>query len=98
MRALLLRAGRILLSVAFLKGGFNQLIEPGPRAEKAADIGLPRPEVAVRLNGTVMVVGGIALALGVKPRLAAAALAAALVPTTIAGHPYWKLEGEARST
>jgi putative oxidoreductase len=31
------------------------------------------------------------LALGVWPRLAAAALAATIVPTTLAGHPYWRM-------
>ena len=37
-----------------------------------------------------MVVAGSALALGVRARLAATILAASLVPTTVAGHPYWK--------
>ncbi len=37
-----------------------------------------------------MVVGGAALALGIKPRLAALGLAATLVPTTYVGHQFWK--------
>jgi putative oxidoreductase len=49
------------------------------------------PELAVRLNGAVMLAGGVALALGLCPRLAAGALAGSLVPTTLAGHPYWRL-------
>jgi uncharacterized membrane protein YphA (DoxX/SURF4 family) len=43
----------------------------------------------VRLNGAVHVVGGLALASGKGRRLAASVLAASLVPTTIAGHPFW---------
>ncbi|MDP8930210.1 MAG: DoxX protein, partial [Actinomycetota bacterium] len=39
-----------------------------------------------------MLVSGVALALGIKPKLAASVLAASLVPTTLAGHPFWKLE------
>ena len=43
----------------------------------------------VRLNGAVNVLGGLALATGKGRRVAAGVLAAALVPTTIAGHPFW---------
>ncbi|MGW6279496.1 DoxX family protein [Kribbella sp. NPDC055071] len=43
----------------------------------------------VRLNGAIHVVGGLALATGKGRRLAAGVLAATLVPTTIAGHPFW---------
>jgi uncharacterized membrane protein YphA (DoxX/SURF4 family) len=44
----------------------------------------------VRLNGAVHVLGGLALATGKGRRLAAGALAASLVPTTLAGHPFWQ--------
>lgn len=43
----------------------------------------------VRLNGFVHVVGGAMLSIGKAPRLAASALALSLVPTTLAGHPFW---------
>ncbi len=43
----------------------------------------------VRLNGMVHVVGGAMLSIGKAPRLAASALALSLVPTTLAGHPFW---------
>jgi len=43
----------------------------------------------VRLNGAVHLVGGLALATGKGRRLGAGLLAASLVPTTIAGHPFW---------
>ena len=49
----------------------------------------------VRINGGLMVVGGAALALGIKPRLAALGLAATLVPTTYVGHQFWKQEDPA---
>jgi uncharacterized membrane protein YphA (DoxX/SURF4 family) len=44
----------------------------------------------VLLNGVVHVVGGAMLATGKLPRLAALALAATLVPTTIGGHRFWE--------
>jgi uncharacterized membrane protein YphA (DoxX/SURF4 family) len=37
-----------------------------------------------------MAIAGSALALGRWPRQAAAVLASVLVPTTIAGHPFWE--------
>ena len=46
----------------------------------------------VRLNGVVQVVGGLALATGKGRRLGAAALAATLLPVTVAGHPFWQVK------
>jgi len=50
---------------------------------------LPDNEAIVRANAAVQVAGGIALAAGIAPRLAAAGLAASLVPTTVGGHAFW---------
>lgn len=36
-----------------------------------------------------MVLGGLAVVTGVQPRLGALAVIGSLVPTTIAGHPFW---------
>jgi putative oxidoreductase len=36
------------------------------------------------------IVAGLALATGRAPRLSALALAATVVPTTVAGHPFWE--------
>ena len=49
----------------------------------------------VMVNGAAMLVAGVALACGVWPRLAAATLAGTIVPTTLAGHPYWRIEDPA---
>ena len=62
--------------------------------KKVAEAGLPESERAVELNGAVMVVGGILLAFGIAPRLAAALLIGSLVPTTVVGHAFWKEENE----
>ena len=62
-----------------------------PAAEK---LGLPEPETMVIVNSVAQVAGAAAMALGIFPRLAAAGLAASLVPTTLAGHRFWELEDE----
>jgi putative oxidoreductase len=82
---------RVALASQFITGGTSALLEPpGRRAEQAARLGLPQPEALVRVNGATMVVAGTALALGIWPRAAAAALAGALLPTTLAGHRFWE--------
>jgi uncharacterized membrane protein YphA (DoxX/SURF4 family) len=50
----------------------------------------------VRANGAVQVGAGLLLAAGKAPRLASTALAVTLVPTTLAAHRFWELEGEER--
>ena len=88
--------GRVCLAAMFVQGGAQALSNPGKRAELVERAGLPEPELAVRLNGAVMVGAGAMLALGVAPRLAAGALAASLVPTTLVGHAFWQKEGGER--
>jgi putative oxidoreductase len=96
LRAPVRAVGRAALATMFVTGGADALLNPGPRAPRAAELGVPLdPELAVRVNGAIMLAGGVALALGVWPRLAAAALAGALVPTTLAGHPFWRMEDPA---
>jgi putative oxidoreductase len=95
VRGPLRAVGRVALAAMFITGGADALLDPGPRAPKAAEIGVPLdPEVAVRANGAAMLGAGAALALGMWPRLAAAVLAGTLVPTTLAGHPYWRIDDQ----
>jgi putative oxidoreductase len=92
LRAPLRAAGRAALAAMFITGGADAFFDPGPRAPRAAALGVPlEPELAVRVNGATMLAAGVALAVGAWPRLAAAALAGTLVPTTLAGHPYWRV-------
>jgi putative oxidoreductase len=90
--SLLKPLGRAMLAAPFIVLGYEAAAEPGPRVALAAELGVPNPELAVRANGALMSLGGVALALGVFPRAAAAGLVASLVPTTAAGHPYWKMD------
>jgi putative oxidoreductase len=96
---LLRTVARPMLASMFVYGGAMALKDPGPRAAKAqptADLikkmapGLPVDgKNLARFNGAVHLAGGLALATGRFPRLAALALAATVPPTTLAGHPYW---------
>ncbi len=93
------RIARPLLASVFVYGGWDAFRNPAGKAPKADKVvgrlparlpGLSNTEQVVRLDGAAKVVGGIALGLGVRPRLAAAGLIATLIPTTVAGHPFWE--------
>ncbi len=95
---------RPLLAAIFVSSGVAGLRDPAPLAERAKKVtdqiatmtDLPLDATSqVRLNATVQVVGGLLLASSKLPRLAALALAASLVPTTLAGHPFWEHEDPA---
>jgi len=90
--SLVRRLGLIGLAAPFVVMGWSGATEPGGRTTLAADLGIPRAEAAVRFNGAAMVAGGLGLATGVLPRSAAAGLAVAMVPTTLAGHAFWRSE------
>ncbi len=87
---------RVFLGLTFILLGWDAARSPGGRVDKAASIGVPEPKIAVRANGSLMVTAGSMLVLGVLPRLSAFALAASLVPTTLAGHPYWQEDNPAQ--
>ena len=104
MLAPLRPAARILTGSTYLLLGFDALRAPGGRVDQAAPLlaGLrtvvPLPaddELVVRGNAAVQVLGGALLALGVAPRVSALVLAGSLIPTTLAGHAYWKVEDPA---
>jgi len=97
---------RPMLASMFVLGGLDAVRHASGKVPKAEKVtgrfptlaekiapGLPvptDPATLVRINGGVQVVAGLALATGRMPRLSALALAATLVPTTYAGHPFWE--------
>jgi putative oxidoreductase len=85
-------ASRLALGGVFVGGGADAFRNPTPRAAKAEAAGLPYPVQATQANAATMVVAGTALGLGFFPRWAAGALLASLVPTTLAGHAWWREE------
>jgi uncharacterized membrane protein YphA (DoxX/SURF4 family) len=91
--------GQLLLAGIFITGGADAFAHPGHRVAMVAEANLPailpNPKTAVELNGAIMAVGGTMLALDIAPRLAAAGLIGSLLPTTLVGHAFWKVEDKA---
>lgn len=94
--------GRPMLASMFVAGGLESVRSPESVAPAAEPVVQPvtdrvavlpdRTEDAVRLSGAVQLVGGLLLATGRMSRPAALAIAATLVPTTLAGHRFWEEE------
>lgn len=93
---------RPMLAGVFVVAGLDVLANPEPRAKAAKPVvdmvasvvpfAPTDPVDAVRLNAAVHVGAGVLLAAGVMSRLAALALAVSMVPTTVAGHPFWEID------
>jgi putative oxidoreductase len=95
---------RPMLASIFILQGYDSFRRPEKYASRAEPVVRPiaervsavpaKTDDAVRLNGAVQMVAGSLLALGRWPRLSALAIAATLVPTTLAGHRFWEEEEE----
>lgn len=103
---MLRRIARPLLAAIHVYGGVNALRNVGYHAQQAepvvsriADVlpeRMPRDVATlVRVDASIKIGAGAMLALGKSPRLAAAVLAVSVVPTTIAGHPFWQEDDKA---
>ncbi|AWN22362.1 DoxX family protein [Deinococcus irradiatisoli] len=88
--------GRAALASMFIQGGLSALQDPKQRARMVERAGLPAPELLTQINGGVMAASGVMMTLGIMPRTSALALLASMVPTTVIGHPFWRLEGAER--
>ncbi len=80
---------RMCMAGVFIVGGYQAFTEPGQRPKRLQNVGLPESEELVKLNGATIIGAGVMLALGIFPRLSALALLGSLIPTTLAGHPFW---------
>ena len=102
---------RPMLASTFVYGGVNALRNAGSLAEAAKPVNdeirglagkvapqlhVPADDVTmVRINAGVHIAAGLALATGRAPRLSALVLAGTVVPTTLAGHPFWEEKDKA---
>jgi len=99
-------AGRNLVAPMFVINGTETFRHPEHPVGMARDfldqwagrIGLPLQDwtAIVRANAVLHVVAGACLAAGWHRREAALTLAASLLPTTLAAHSFWNVDGPGR--
>lgn len=78
--------GRVMLAAIFILSGASKIADPAMTIGYIQSVGLPFPAAGLAVAVIVELVGGIALVLGYRTRLAAAALALFTVVAAAAFH------------
>lgn len=88
--------GRILFGGFFISSGVNHLRQTRQMAQYAASKNVPKPNLAVKATGVVLIAGGTSILLGVKPKLGAAAILGFLAGVSPIMHDFWNQNAEQR--
>ncbi|MCX7305481.1 MAG: DoxX family protein [Hyphomicrobiales bacterium] len=78
--------GRIFLSIMFILAGVSKLTAISATAGWFESLGIPAPTVATVVSGLIEVIGGLAILVGFKTRIAALVLAVFTVAATLIAH------------
>ena len=81
--------GRLLFGGVFVFNGINHFRDAESMAGYAGAKGVPAPGLMIPISGGVLLFGGIGIAAGVLPMLAAGALVGFLIVTTPVMHDFW---------
>lgn len=79
-------AARLLLSILFIFAGFGKLTDISGTAGWFGSIGLPLPMVAAVVVGLLEFLGGLAILVGFKTRIAAIAIAVFTIAASLVAH------------
>lgn len=82
--------GRLLFGGYFIMAGINHFKKTAQLSQFAAAKKVPKPHVAVRVTGSMLLAGGTSILLGVKPKLGAAAILGFLAGVSPLMHDFWK--------
>lgn len=85
-------AGRVLLGAYFVHAGWNHFRNRNMFAGYAASKKVPFPLASVLGTGTLLLLGGISVLLGVYPLVGLAMLALFLVGVTPQMHNFWAIQ------
>jgi uncharacterized membrane protein YphA (DoxX/SURF4 family) len=86
--------GRLLFGGVLAFNGLNHFLDAESMAGYAGAKGVPAPGLAVPVTGGILLFGGLGVAAGVLPTLAAGALVVFLVATTPVMHNFWAVPEE----
>jgi uncharacterized membrane protein YphA (DoxX/SURF4 family) len=87
-----LLVARVAFGVVLAFMGVNHLLNADRMSDYAASKGVPAASFLVPFTGFQLVFGGLGIALGVYPVLAAGAVAVFLLVTTPVMHDFWTVE------
>lgn len=89
-----LALGRALFGGYFVYNGINHFLNRSMMTEYARAKGVPAPEVAVPATGIMILLGGMSLLSGTRPRLGASLIATFLLGVTPQMHAFWDVDDE----
>lgn len=84
--------GRLLFGGYFVMAGINHFKQTGQLSQYAQSKKVPKPGLVVRATGTMLIIGGTSILLGVKPKMGAAAIIGFLAGVSPVMHDFWKQE------
>jgi uncharacterized membrane protein YphA (DoxX/SURF4 family) len=88
--------GRFVVGGMYASAGVANLLDLDAKAGYVASKGVFEPKALVFLASLLLVVGGISILIGLRPRLGVAAIALFLIPVTLIMHNFWAFEGMQR--
>lgn len=84
--------GRIIYGGFFLYSGIQQFKDFKRMSQFAASKSVPAPEFGVGVTATLLVLGGMSIILGVKPKLGSMALLIFLAGVSPTMHDFWNVD------
>ena len=90
MRDTVLLIGRILFSLIFIGSGVGHLTQTEGSAQYAAHKKVPNAKLMVQLSGVLMLLGGVAVILGIWMDLAGLGLALICLIMAFMMHRFWE--------
>ena len=81
--------GRLLFSLVLIGSGIGHLAQTEGSTQYAAYKGVPNPKTMVQVTGVLMLLGGLAVVLGIFMDLAAVCIAILMVVFAVKMHTFW---------
>ena len=81
--------GRLITGIYFFYNGINHFTKLKMLTQYAATKGVPAPSVAVIVAGVLLLLGGLSIITGYKPKIGILLLVIFLLPVTLAMHRFW---------
>ena len=88
--------GRAIFGGYFIMSGINHFKQTKQMAQYAAAKKVPKPDLAVKATGAMMIVGGTSILLGIKPKLGTLAVLGFLAGVSPVMHDFWNEQAEQR--
>ena len=84
--------GRLIFGGYFLYNGVNHFLNRQKMTGYAQAKGVPKPDIAVEASGALMILGGLSLLTGYRPKVGAALIGMFLTGVTPSIHRFWTEE------